>query len=424
MVLTQTCIPLVIYLGEINMPVVGIVVSYVGASMGTAAFAGTALASFGSAIGAGIAGGLYASSQGGDFGKGFLMGAVGNYIGGQLGDVFGGAAGTADDAFMAADAAQLAEQGLSAGAIGQNMGAAAGNWGGVNIMSGMGDVASGASTGMGELSNIVPVSGEMSLDDELTNAWGIPSTGNPMEIEITHGMPTQDASPYGPVVDNASQSSMGPWEPAGTQNSGVTTWGFDDAYENPLATTNTQTPPTLQDIVATPELKQLDNITGGNPAGEFGTPTQSGGYMDRLKGWVSDTDANLAKYGMPKGSTILGLAGMGQYMMGNYETYKAEQIAKGMKPLTLEEFQNKMYNSNDYKTVANSQAKSGRTGTLPALLARMKQQSSMDYTKNYQPTANQNWWNINANISNQKMNNLGNLTQPLSMAWAMNRGKR
>jgi len=95
-----------------------------------------------------------------------------------------------------------------------------------------------------------------------------------------------------------------------------------------------------------------------------------------------------------------------------------------MKPLTLEEFQNKMYHSNDYKTAANSQAQSGRTGTLPALLARMKQQSSMDYTKNYQPTANKNWWSINDNISNQKMNNLGNLTQPLYMAWAMNRGKR
>ena len=177
-----------------------------------------------------------------------------------------------------------------------------------------------------------------------------------------------------------------------------------------------------------PDLSSgLENVAvqpSESSVGDFSTGAEGPGFMDRMKGWVSDSDAKLAQFGMPKGSSVMGLAGIGQYMMGNYETYKAEQIAKGMRPLTLEEFQNKMYNSNDYKQAANSMAKSGRTGTLPTLLARMKQQSSMDYTKNYQPTANENWWNVNANISRQRTNNLGNLTQPLSMAWAMNQGKR
>ena len=408
------------------MPAVAIVISSVGASLGTAAFAGTALAAYGGMIGAGIAGGMMSMSQGGDFGKGFLMGAVGNFVGGKIGGMFGGAEGLSESAFQAADYANLAGQGLDAAAIGQNMGAAAGNW-----VGSMGDMSSALSSGMGEIS--IP-------NSEVAANFGTSPDGS-MPVGYEEGMGIGlDGNFYKPQT---VEGTMGPWTPGGEQGSGVTTWGFDEAVNNPLATTPTQTPPTLQDIVATsenynninpntssgPDLSSggLDNVTsqaGGNAAGNFGTPTQSGGYMDRLKGWVSDSDAKLAQFGMPKGSSVLGLAGIGQYMMGNYETYKAEQIAKGMRPLTLEEFQNKMYNSNDYKQAANSMAKSGRTGTLPTLLARMKQQSSMDYTKNYQPTANENWWNVNANISRQRTNNLGNLTQPLSMAWAMNQGKR
>ena len=409
------------------MPAVAIVVSSIGASLGTAAFAGTALAAYGGMIGAGIAGGMMSMSQGGDFGKGFLMGAVGNFVGGQIGGMFGGAEGLSESAFQAADYANLAGQGLDAAAIGQNMGAAAGNWGGV-----LGDMSSAISSGMGEIT--IP-------NSEVAANFGTSPDGS-MPVSYEEGMGVGLNGDY--YKPQTVEGTMEPWSLGGEQGNGVTTYPFDEAVNNPLATTPTQTPPTLQDIVSTPtnsydpmggdsslnyggyEPGSLENVTaqsGGNTAGSFGTPTQSS-FIDRMKGWVSDSDAKLAQFGMPKGSSVMGLAGIGQYMMGNYETYKAEQIAKGMRPLTLEEFQNKMYNSNDYKQAANSMAKSGRTGTLPTLLARMKQQSSMDYTKNYQPTANENWWNVNANISRQRTNNLGNLTQPLSMAWAMNQGKR
>ena len=386
------------------MPAVAIVISSVGASLGTAAFAGTALAAYGGMIGAGIAGGMMSMSQGGDFGKGFLMGAVGNFVGGQIGGMFGGAEGLSESAFQAADYANLAGQGLDAAAIGQNMGAAAGNWGGVlgdissAAASGLGDVASGATAGLNEMN--------------LTDSQFMNETGNlPLNTMNTGAVDSMTAPN---VFDNVS-----------TENS---TGAYSDWMEALQPDKPTLAQPTLSDVSSNPATAQtsgLDNVVAGSaPTGDFSTGAEGPGFMDRMKGWVSDSDAKLAQFGMPKGSSVMGLAGIGQYMMGNYETYKAEQIAKGMRPLTLEEFQNKMYNSNDYKQAANSMAKSGRTGTLPTLLARMKQQSSMDYTKNYQPTANENWWNVNANISRQRTNNLGNLTQPLSMAWAMNQGKR
>ena len=385
------------------MPAVAIVISSVGASLGTAAFAGTALAAYGGMIGAGIAGGMMSMSQGGDFGKGFLMGAVGNFVGGQIGGLFGGAAteGLSESAFQAADYANLAGQGLDAAAIGQNMGAAASNWGGV-----LGDISSGAASGLGDVASGTTAGlNEMNL----TDSQFMNETGNlPLNTMNTEAVDSN-------VFNNTNTGEALAWD----DYSGVQTPYNDAATINPQATYPGSNGPDLS--------SGLENVAvqpSESSVGDFSTGAEGPGFMDRMKGWVSDSDAKLAQFGMPKGSSVMGLAGIGQYMMGNYETYKAEQIAKGMRPLTLEEFQNKMYNSNDYKQAANSMAKSGRTGTLPTLLARMKQQSSMDYTKNYQPTANENWWNVNANISRQRTNNLGNLTQPLSMAWAMNQGKR
>ena len=379
------------------MPAVAIVISSVGASLGTAAFAGTALAAYGSMIGAGIAGGMMSMSQGGDFGKGFLMGAVGNFVGGQIGGMFGGAEGLTQNAMLSAQeagfsGADLASWGGTAGADGIS---AALNYQDFAEAPGItGDMSSG-NAGFGEMN--------------LTDSQFMNETGNlPLNTMNTGAVD-------GNVINN-------------TNTGEALAWDDYSSVQTPYNNASTIDPQATYPGSNGPDLSSgLENVAvqpSESSVGDFSTGAEGPGFMDRMKGWVSDSDAKLAQFGMPKGSSVMGLAGIGQYMMGNYETYKAEQIAKGMRPLTLEEFQNKMYNSNDYKQAANSMAKSGRTGTLPTLLARMKQQSSMDYTKNYQPTANENWWNVNANISRQRTNNLGNLTQPLSMAWAMNQGKR
>lgn len=414
------------------MPVIGIAFTAIGSSIGTAAFAGTALAGVGGYIGAGIAGGLYASSQGGDFGKGFLMSAVGSWAGAQLGEAFGGiggaAGGMSEAAFQAADYANLAGQGLNAGAIGQNMGAAAGNWGGVNAaaMAGMGDFS--ANDFAGVTGEIAPTTGETGMTDmgEFTGStnWEQDVTGytpgKGMTIGVDNmGTPTTDTALSNPYSEGVAM-------PTGDNGSLAELNAYSEKYIDPQSSY-----PRLEgNYNSGIEPGGLENITspdtapasGGNPAGVF--PQQSTGYMDKLKGWMGESDSKLAQFGMPKGSTAVGMLGAGQYLMGNYETYKAEQIAQGMKPMTLAEYQNKMYNENDYKSAANSMAKAGRTGTLPVLLARMKQQSSMDYNKNYLPNANQNWWNVNSNVSNMRLSNIGNLTKPLSGMWAMNKAQQ
>lgn len=414
------------------MPVIGIAFTAIGSSIGTAAFAGTALAGVGGYIGAGIAGGLYASSQGGDFGKGFLMSAVGSWAGAQLGEAFGGigggAGGMSEAAFQAADYANLAGQGLNAGAIGQNMGAAAGNWGGINAaaMAGMGDFS--ANDFAGVTGEITPATGETGMTDmgEFTRptdweqAVSGYTPGKGMTIGIDNmGTYTTDSAIANPYSEGVAM-------PTGDNGSLAELNAYSEKYIDPQSSY-----PRLEgNYNSGIEPGGLENITspdaapasGGNPAGVF--PQQSTGYMDKLKGWMGESDSKLAQFGMPKGSTAVGMLGAGQYLMGNYETYKAEQIAQGMKPMTLAEYQNKMYNENDYKSAANSMAKAGRTGTLPVLLARMKQQSSMDYNKNYLPNANQNWWNVNSNVSNMRLSNIGNLTKPLSGMWAMNKAQQ
>ncbi len=416
------------------MPVVGIVISYVGASMGTAAFAGTALAAYGSAIGAGIAGGLYASSQGGDFGKGFLMSAAGNFIGGQLGKAFGGAGGLSEEAFQAADYANLSGQGLSAAAIGQNMGAAAGNWAGVGSALGEIGGSSLGGSGMGELGlgstwdNAMPVSGDMSLDQQIgPNAWEVQNTtsgldGSPMEIGIQGGTPAQGITTYG-------QPELGSqWESAGMQSSGVETAPYSQPIDTSLTYNNTvgdYTTSAIPDTFTNPTGEI--NYSQGAPSLEnlaSGAQPQSVSIKDNLGKWFSDSDAKLGTMGFPKGTTAMGMVGIGSYLQGNYETYKMEQMARGLKPMTLEEYKNKVYNPNDYKAAANSMAQGGRTGTLPVLLARMNQNASSTFANNYLPTANNNWWNVNSNISNAKTANLGNITKPFAGAWAMNQGKK
>lgn len=414
------------------MPIIGIVVSYVGASLGTAAFAGTALASVGSAIGAGIAGGLYSSSQGGDFGKGFLMGAAGNFIGNQLGDVFGGGAGgLSEEAFQAADAASLMGttdafgNTLSAGAIGQNMGASAGNWSsmmgdiGTNLASssGLGDMDI---AGYGDTSQIMPASGE---------TWIRPEDDLLMDIEVTAdrikpngvetfpynpetpppGMPMYDVGTLNPIQVSPGEALT--FDDYSYVQKPYTVEGYD---ANAFDYENTNNLGEIKPATTTPTL---ENITSG-------TPAQSASITDNLGKWFKDTDTKLGTMGFPKGSTAMGMIGLGSYLQSNYETYKMEQMAKGLKPMTLEEYKNKMYNPNDYKVAANTMAQSGRTGTLPTLLARMNQNAGSTYANNYLPTAQNNWWNAQTNVANAKTANLSNLVKPLAGAWAMNQGKK
>jgi len=391
----------------------------------------------------------------------FLAGAAGNFIGSTIGGAFGGGAeGLSDSAFMAADAAQLAEQGLSAGAIGQNMGAAAGNWGAEGIASGLGELSSSTGSGFGEIStgSTIPDSdwGNMVGQDggsiqglgasewEIANSSSLDSTG-PMQIGIEH-------APF--------ESSMGAETAGGYQGNGVTTWGQGNAYENPLADTVQQTPPTLAEITSTAN-NPVGEMNYNNRVGDYTTsaipdgfenPQGQVGYantapataaaaaqpatlksmfsnsgLNKVPGnigkWFGDTDASLAKYGMPKGTALAGMVGIGSYLTDQYEIHKAEQIAKGMKPMTLEEYRNSYFDKQGYMTAANKMGAAGRTGTLPKLLADMNSKAQASYNTSYLPQAQQGQWDRQVSLGQANRNSYGNLINPLASMWAMNKVK-
>ena len=91
----------------------------IGTALGSALGLGSGLAGqiAGSALAGGAMGGLTSAAMGGDFGKGFLKGGLTGGVGAGLGSVFSGM-----NNFAAADAAQLAAQGLNPSQISQVLG--------------------------------------------------------------------------------------------------------------------------------------------------------------------------------------------------------------------------------------------------------------------------------------------------------------
>lgn len=102
------------------MPVVAVIGASIGASIGGSIIGGVMGSVIGGAIGGGLGGGIGSVMMGGSFSDGFKSGAIGGALGGAIGGYFG--AGASASEFMAADAAQLAEQGLSASQIAETLG--------------------------------------------------------------------------------------------------------------------------------------------------------------------------------------------------------------------------------------------------------------------------------------------------------------
>lgn len=455
------------------MPVIGIVVSAIGAEVG-AALLGEALgATLAGAIGAGVANGVVASAQGGDFGKGFLSGAIGYGVGQGIQGMFGGAgAGITADEMFADQLSGFTGVGDMTGELG---------WGN--------SIGSSGTAGFGEtqyffddqytsafdqnpsiIGNDNPLVETNALNSPAIDTASMSGVELPNTLDIDYGMPeypTMQSSQQ--PFSLAENTSVNPFE--SSVNTEFTTGQYadwldgiststtlDPSYQNigadgvpqgsglilePLATKvtgdiSTGATPTLENIATQTSVPAASQAATTNVASatqqpstttttttSAATPVSAQSFMDKMKGMVTSSDEWLGKnFGLPKGSTALGALGIGTYLYNQYQTYKAEQIAKGMKPMTLEEYTAANNpDPNRWKIAANDLAKSGRTGTLPVLTARMNQGISKDYYNNYLPNANQTWWNTNANLANARMTNMTNLSKPFYMSLGMNKGK-
>jgi hypothetical protein len=116
-------------------------------------------------------------------------------------------------------------------------------------------------------------------------------------------------------------------------------------------------------------------------------------------------------FGTPKGSVGKMAMGGADSLMKLYGAYQQDQLVKGTKPLSFEDFQKQYSNEADYRQAASSMGRQGRTGALPALLARMKQRDRNAYA-NYLPNARQQYVNNKANVNQAYTGALHNLFAP------------
>ena len=451
------------------MPVIAIVASAIGSQIGVAVLGEALGAGLAGAVGAGVGSGIAASAQGGDFGKGFLSGAIGYGVGQGIKEIVGSIGGAGVMGDVLGQDTMLAEQLDGFTGIGDITGE-----------SGWGDsIGSFGTAGFGESYNMPDIGYDdqfvsvdsasnpsiIGNDNPMVSTSGLPQTDIssvelPDTFDVDYGMPE---TPNQFTATNTTGSSANPF--FDSVNTNYTTGKYSDWLEG--ISTDTSLDPSYESIgqdgirqgagivltpqatpvpgdIATGAQPKLDNIgtaTAVQQSAAPMTPTATSSpqwgvsqvkpvqapqsFMDKMKGMVSSSDEWLNKnLGLPKGSTALGALGVGSYLYNQYQTYKAEQIAKGMKPMSLEEYASANNpDPNRWKIAANDLAKSGRTGTLPVLTARMNQGITKDYYNNYLPNANQNWWNVNANLSNARMTNTANLSKPFYMSLGMNKGK-
>ena len=398
------------------MPIVAVVVGAIGTAVGTAigtAIGGTILgvsaATIGGVIGAGIAGGALAAATGGSFGKGFLMGAAGSALGsflkGGLGDTIGGATQAADGTTVAG---MLAEQGGAEFAP--------------DAFSSMGDLgATGASVGLGELGGVgVDSTGGV-------ETFGLGDTAIPEGTPIGTEAPSWEAG----LQDIANQTQFGDLS-GGTDL--ASSAGFNaqtpvtgnDIYSNYIPGSDSNSPLLSSDYSFSPEVSSasptagtLDNIGQGYVQPPDGTTTsqmlQSQGMpleapkQGGLGGMFKSSDAWLKNtLGQNAPSTGKLLMGGGQYLMDKYQTDKLARQAKGLAPMSFEEYKTQFTNPQDYRTASAKLAQSGRTGTLPALLARMNERARQGYA-GYLPGAQEKYLGVKADIAGARSRSLGNL---------------
>ena len=408
------------------MPVVGIIVGAIGSAVGSAvatgvfgAVAGGIGAAIGAAVGAGIAGGLMASAMGGSFGKGFLMGAAGSAVGsflkGGLGDTLGGATQAADgttsaDIFASQGGADFAPTAL------EGVGEVAGEFGG----------ATGVETfGLGESGGAVGTS--LDAGGSLEGSGGLADIG-------AGGMtttPTTDggglADQFGTVGSTGVPMSTSTLDP-GFQSGNMMTpeLGFSETIggdqfalpdgvtsESPLLSTD------YSAAGAAPTAQGLEGFTPAPAEGSYPMSSGSTGSAPQSNGGIGGmfktSDAWLKNnLGMPQGSTGKLLMGGAQTLMDYRAANKLGKQVDAQAPLSFEQYQEQFMNPGAYKTAANRMASSGRTGTLPILLARMKNEARGDYTK-YRTGQDQRNLENKAAVSRMKSNSLSNLFAPYAM---------
>lgn len=402
------------------MPVVAVVVGAIGSAVGSAiagslvtsgvlgaTIAGVATATIGAAIGAGIAGGALSAATGGSFGDGFFMGAAGNILGGflkgGLGDSLGGATQFADgttsaELFAAQGGAEFAPDALS----------------------GLGDVSS-ASSGLGEIGAFTDI-------DTGVQTFAAPDAPDITGQELTPESIGSTENTFGSLnttEDFLSQKAIeGDYVDQGMflgNSTETNPYTFETLPDSPLVSEGmdyapTSSPSTLEGIGqagsqhptgVTSSSMLLDQ--GGQDFAPNNAPTSQGGLQNMFKSsdsWLKNT------FGLPQGSTGKLLLGGADSLYKLYETNKLENLAKGTAPLSFEQFKKQYTDPNAYKVAANRMAMGGRTGTLPALLARMQNDARGKYAS-YLPNAKQQYLNNMAGISQAKVGSLQNLFSPL-----------
>jgi len=132
-------------------------------------------------------------------------------------------------------------------------------------------------------------------------------------------------------------------------------------------------------------------------------------WTNKATNMVKSSDDWLKKqFGAQAPTTSRLVRGGGQFLMDQYEQNKLQRVAEGLKPLSFADFQKQYSNEADYRQAASSMGRQGRTGALPALLARMKQRDRNAYA-NYLPNAQQQYLGARSDLSALKTNSLSNL---------------
>lgn len=399
--------------------IISIAVGAVGMAVGTAVGAaiggtilGVSMATIGGVIGAGIAGGIMSYAKGGKFGEGFVMGAAGAAIGGFMKAGFGdAAAGATQAADGTTSAAMLAAQGGAEFAP--------------DALSGMGDLAAtGASAGLGEMG------GTMAAETFALDSMAAP-TGT--AIDGTAGAAAAPSWEAG-LQDTVNNASMG-FDPSTTGNMSPTTGnmaaptaptGFNTETGSlsnqfqtaPSAPTEAATPTGDYSGTAAPTAPgtTLENI-GSAPQPATAAPTdtvasgtsEGGGFGGGVKKMFNTSDAWLKDtLGKNAPSTGKLLMGGGQYLMDQYNLAKQQRQAQGLAPMSFEEFSQNYTDPGAFRNASENLARGGRTGSLPVLLARMKNDARGKYAS-YLPGAKEKYYDVQSGVQANRNASLARL---------------
>lgn len=370
--------------------IISIAVGFAGAAVGSAigaAIGGTILgisaATIGGVIGAGIAGGLLSMARGGEFGRGFLMGAGGAAVGAFASSFFGGAGAAGD---MAEGATQAAD-GTTTAAMLEGQGGA--------------DFAPDALSG--DMASGVTEAGAAGAGGEIAAGGIDPTMAQPSPMG-TGDIAATSGQPLDQTVSQAAQGSsynVGDGNLFG--NAAETT---AQGLEQTVSGANAPSSYMESAGAMAPESYSMD-ASGSNPSVPLEGSSEGG-----IGGMIKSSDAWLQEnLGAPQGSTArLALGGM-DALMKNYQTNKLEREANKMAPLTFEQFKQQHFDPNKYRIASNQMARSGHTGTLPALLARMNQGAQEAYSK-YLPGAQEANYNRRQGIAAARTAGLSNLFNP------------